>query len=168
MRSVLLTTAALACAIPAAASADETLKYRVVYHITDFQSQPVPDTDGHVLYLIRTSGLASMSDGSVATYSFVATLDYVKGAGIYSLYDQLLFSDGSALYTKGSGVATPEATKTTFKGTATVIGGKGRYEGAKGDGTATGARMQPMPGAGAELYGDAVINLKSSAASAAK
>jgi hypothetical protein len=109
-----------------------------------------------------------MPDGSVATYSFVGNLDYVKGAGVYTLYDQLLFSDGSALFTKGTGVATPEATKTTFKGTMTVIGGKGRYEGAKGDGTATAVRMQPMPGAGAEVYADVVINVKSPAETANK
>ncbi len=159
MRKLLFATAAF-CTISTAVFADETLKYRVVYHITDLRSQEVPDTNGHVVYLVRTSGLALMPDGSVGTYGFVATLDYVKGAGSYTLYDQITFSDGSVLSTKGSGVATPEATKTTFKGTAIIIGGKGKYEGAKGDGTTVGARMQPLPGVGAELYGDVVLNIK--------
>jgi hypothetical protein len=99
-------------------------------------------------------------DGGVATYGFVGTLDYVKGAGTYAIFDQITFSDGSVLFTKGSGVAIPEATKTTFKGTATIIGGKGKFEGAKGDGTTTGARTQPMPGVGTELYADVVLNIK--------
>jgi hypothetical protein len=159
MRKMLFVTAAL-CAIPTIASADETLKFRVVYHLTDVQFQDAADTSGHVIGVVRSSGLASMPDGSVATYGFVGTIDYVKGAGTYVLYDQITFSDGSALFTKGSGVATPEATKTTFKGTIAVIGGKGKYEGAKGDGTTTGTRMQPMPGVGAELYGDITLDLK--------
>jgi hypothetical protein len=53
----------------------------------------------------------------------------MKGAGTYAIYEQITFSDGAVLFTKGSGVATPEATKTTFKGTTTVIGGKGKYGG---------------------------------------
>jgi hypothetical protein len=159
MKHLLFVFAAL-CSISATAFADETLKYRIVYHTTDLQSQDVPDTNGHVVSLIRTSGLALMPDGSVATYGFVGTLDYVKGAGTYAIYEQITFSDGAVLFTKGSGVATPEATKTTFKGTTTVIGGKGKYEGVKGDGTTVGARTQPLPGVGAELYADVVLNIK--------
>jgi hypothetical protein len=159
MRKVLITAAAL-CAVTGTALADETLKFRVVYDLTDVQFQDAADTSGHVIGLVRSSGLASMPDGSVATYGFVGTIDYVKGAGTYVLYDQTTFSDGSVLFTKGSGVATPEATKTSFKGTIAVIGGKGKYEGAKGDGTTTGTRMQPMPGVGAELYGDITLDLK--------
>jgi hypothetical protein len=39
------------------------------------------------------------------------------------------------------------------------LGGKGRFEGAKGDGTVSGARLTPLA-AGAELYNDIAINLK--------
>jgi hypothetical protein len=54
---------------------------------------------------------------------------------------------------------TVERTTTLFKGTATVLGGKGRFEGAKGDGTGTGARLTPLA-AGADLYNDLVINVR--------
>jgi hypothetical protein len=42
----------------------------------------------------------------------------------------------------------------------TIIGGKGRYVGAKGDGMATGIRYQPLPGAGAEIATEATLNIK--------
>jgi hypothetical protein len=44
-------------------------------------------------------------------------------------------------------------------GAATVLGGRGRFEGAKGDGTVSGARLAPLA-TGADLYLDVVINLK--------
>jgi hypothetical protein len=63
MRSALLATAVLgmistSALTSTAAFADETLKYPLVYHITDLHSQDVPDTNGHIVSLIRTSGLA--------------------------------------------------------------------------------------------------------------
>jgi hypothetical protein len=125
----LLFVSAALCSISATAFADETLKYMIVYHPTDVQSEDVRDTNRHVVSLIRTSELALTPDGSVAICGFVGTLDYVKGAGTYAIYEQITFSDGAVLFTNGSGVATPDATKTTFKGTTTVIGGKRRGRG---------------------------------------
>jgi hypothetical protein len=46
-------------------------------------------------------------------------------------------------------------------GAVTVLGGKGRFEGAKGDGTVSGARLLPLA-AGADLYNDPIINVKNS------
>jgi hypothetical protein len=46
--------------------ADETLKFRSIYHATSVQSQDVGDVDGHTLSVVRISGLASFPDGSVA------------------------------------------------------------------------------------------------------
>jgi hypothetical protein len=159
MRPVLLATAVLGV-ISTAAFADETLKYRSVYHIAAVQSQEVPDTDGHVISLIRASGLASLPDGSVATDNLFATVDYVKGSGPIVTYGTVAFGDGSVLFTKFNGMGTTDGTKTSFKGTLTILGGKGRYEGAKGDGTAVGARIAPQPAAGAQLYNDIVLNIK--------
>ena len=52
-----------------------------------------------------------------------------------------------------------EGAKSQFQGTLTVLGGKGRYEEAKGDGSVTGARIVPLA-TGADLYNDLVINVK--------
>jgi hypothetical protein len=96
MKKLLMVTAAL-CAIPASAFADEALKVRSVYHVTSVQSQDVGDIDAHTMSLVRASGLASFSDGAVATDNFTTTTDYVKGSGPFLLHGIITFSDGSAL-----------------------------------------------------------------------
>jgi hypothetical protein len=161
MRSLLLATAALGV-IATSALADETLKYRTAYHITSFQSQPVPDSDGHLMGIVHAAGIASFPDGSVAADNFTTFTDYTKGSGpIVLSYGDVTFSDGSVLFMKSSGVTITEGPQSTFKGTITVIGGKGRFAGAKGDGTFAGSRVQAtQPGVGAQLYNDIVINVK--------
>ena len=141
-----------------AAAADETLKFRSILHATFVQSQDVGDVDGHTMSLTRYSGLTSFPDGTTGTGYFVATTDYIKGAGTFSVYNNLTLNDGSVLWYKGTGT-TMDGTSSRFQGTVTVLGGKGKYEGAKGDGTLTGARTVPLA-AGADLYNDIVINIK--------
>jgi hypothetical protein len=141
------------------ARADETLKFRATMHGTFVQSQEVGDVDGHALGVARFSGLASFPDGTVGTSYFVAATDYIKGAGTFSVYQNLTLNNGSVLWFKYAGTATVEGTTTLFKGTVTVLGGKGRFEDAKGDGTGTGARLTPLA-VGADLYNDLVINVK--------
>jgi hypothetical protein len=159
MRSIFLATAALSV-IATSALADETLKYRSVYHVTAAQAQDIGDVDGHTMSLVRASGLASFRDGSVGTDYFVATTDYVKGSGPFSLYGGLTLNDGSVLWIKSIGAVVVEGAKTNNKGIITVLGGKGRFEGAKGDGSFTGERLQAQLGTGAEIYSDITINIK--------
>jgi hypothetical protein len=142
------------------AQADETVKFRLVMHATSVQTQEVGDVDGHVLGIAHYSGLASLSDGSIGTANFTATIDYVKGAGTYSTYYNLTLKDGSTLWIKGTGPAKPDGTTTIFPETpVSVLRGTGRFEGAKGDGTSMGARLTPLS-TGAELYNDFIINVK--------
>ena len=144
------------------ASADETLKYRSVYYTTSFQSQPIPDADGHLMGIVHAAGIASFPDGSVAADNFTTFVDYTKGSGpIVLSYGDVTFSDGSVLFIKSLGATITEGSQSTFKGTITIIGGKGRFAGAKGDGTFAGARVQAtQPGAGAQLYNDFILNVK--------
>jgi hypothetical protein len=68
--------------------------------------------------------------------------------------------DGSAPSYKSNGAAKLDGTTTIFpEAPLSVLRGTGRFEGAKGDGTLTGARLTPLA-VGAELYADVVINLK--------
>jgi hypothetical protein len=136
------------------ARADEVLKYRLFLHSTFAQSQEVGDVDGHTVSLVRFSGLASFPDGTVGTAYFVGGLDYTKGAGPFSVYYNVTLNDGSVLWYKGTGTAAVDGTKTVFNGNVMVLGGKGLFEGAKGDGTYTGTRI------GADLYADYTINIK--------
>jgi len=70
----------------------------------------------------------------------------------------LTFEDGSVLWIKSVGTGTVDGGKTCFVGTLTVVGGKGRFEGAKGDGTLTATRFTPLS-VGADLVSDYTVNL---------
>ncbi len=68
--------------------AHETLKFRMITHVTSAQSQDVGDVDGHLASLARLSGVVLFSDGTVSTAYFVGTTDYTKGAGtLHALSD---------------------------------------------------------------------------------
>jgi hypothetical protein len=154
----LLTAALLCLGAFSDARADETLKFRTITHTTFAQSQDIGDVEGHVASLVRFSGLASFPDGTVGAVYFTAATDYTKGAGTFSLYQNLTLDDGSVLWYKAAGTATVDGTKTHFVGTVTVLGGKGRFEGAKGDGSLTGTRYNPLV-VGAQLVSDYTINI---------
>jgi hypothetical protein len=155
----LTTLAVLASGVPGGAQADEVLKYRVFMHSTFAQTQEVGDVDGHTVSLVRFSGLASFPDGTVGTAYFVGGFDYTKGAGPFQVYYNVTLSDGSVLWYKGTGTAAVDGTKTVFNGNVMVLGGKGRFESAKGDGTYTGTRITPVS-VGADLYADFTINIR--------
>jgi hypothetical protein len=160
MKSLLFATAAL-CAISTTALADETLKYRVTFHIVSLQTLNPSDTGGHVLGLNHATGLVSMQDGTVAQFEQDGTTDYINGVGTFAVYQEIAFADGSVLFLKGDGNAIVEGQQAAFKGTETILGGKGRYAGAKGGGSAVGHRVtSPTPTAGAELYADMTLNIK--------
>jgi hypothetical protein len=148
----------LAAVFAMPAQADETLKYRSVYHVTEAQAQDVGDVEGHTMSLIRVSGLASFPDGSVGTDNLVSATDYVKGSGPFLVYGSLTLSDGSVFWYKTNGIAAVQGTTTNFTGTITIVRGKGRFERAKGDGSITGERLQILA-AGAELYVDVTLNI---------
>jgi hypothetical protein len=142
------------------ASADEAIKFRAIVHLATVQTQEVSDVDGHTMSVGRYSGLASFPDGSVGTINFTFTTDYIKGSGTFLAYYTLTLKDGSSLSYKQTGAAKLEGTTTVFPDAPlTVLRGTGRFEGAKGDGTSNGARLTPIV-VGAELYVDAVINVK--------
>jgi hypothetical protein len=142
------------------ARADEVLRFRIFAHANAVQTEDVGDVDGHTMSLSRFAGLASFPDGSVGTINFTATTDYIKGSGTNFGYWKLTLKDGSILWYKLTGTAKTEGTTTIFPDAPIgVLGGTGRFEGAKGDGTSSGARLTPLA-AGADLYVDAVINVK--------
>ena len=127
------------------ARADEVLKFRLVMQAASLQTQEVGDVDGHVLGLIRYSGLASFPDGSVGTSNLTATIDYIKGAGTYFTYNNLTLKDGSALWFKRNRTGQTRRHNNHFsEAPVSVLRGTGRFEGAKGDGTGSGACVGPL------------------------
>src|SRR3984893_1821268 len=143
-----------------AAAADEKVKFSSILHATFLESQEVGDVDDHAMLLTRYSGLNRFSDGTTGLCYLVATTDYIKGAGTFLVYNKITLSDdGSILWYKATGTTTMDGTTSRFEGRVAVLGGKGKYEGATGDGTLTGARPVPLA-VGADLYNDLVINIK--------
>jgi hypothetical protein len=137
-----------------AAKADETLKWRHVHHYASNQSQDVGN--GHIVGVVRLPGIAFLPDGSIATSLVIGTNDTVDGVGsTVNGYYTVNFADGSALWLKFTGTTKP-GNPSKLKGTAIVIGGKGRYAEAKGDGTWEGGAVPSGEGA----YIDNVINIK--------
>jgi hypothetical protein len=113
-RSMLtLSAAALLClGAFSNAHADETVKFRATMHAISVQSQDIGDVDGHTAGLARFSGLASFPDGTVGTSYFTTTTDYIKGSGVFSVYQNLTLNDGSVLWFKTAGTATVDGTTT--------------------------------------------------------
>jgi hypothetical protein len=131
-----------------------------MHGVSGLQSQDVGDVEGHALSVTRTSGLASFPDGSVGTTYYIAALDYTKGDGpIVLSYNNLTFGDGSVLWYKATATTAVEGARASIKGTGIVTGGTGRYAGAKGEVSFTGARILGSVGP-AELYYDIVINVR--------
>jgi hypothetical protein len=161
-RSMLtVSTAALLCLCAASSVwADETLNYRSITHVTTAQTIDVGDVDGHLLGVNRQSGIVSFADGSVATTYSTALTDFIKGSGpALVTYNNVTFEDGSVLWLRTVAAVVAEGNKSIVKGTLTVVGGKGKYAGASGDGTFGGVRLAPLA-TGADLYLDFMVNVK--------
>jgi hypothetical protein len=143
------------------ARADEVLKFRMFLQITFVQSQEVGDVDGHMLYVGHLTGLASFSDGSVGPATITFTSDYIKGTGTFSAYFSVTPSKDSTLWFKAAGPGKAEGATTVFsEAPATVVGGSGRFEGAKGEGKLLrGVRLAPVPSVPAELWNECEINV---------
>jgi hypothetical protein len=161
MRRIIL-ACALAGILSVPAKADEVLKYRYFATNTALQTHEVGDVAGHFVGWSSFSGFAVFPDGSVALVSWSGPFDLTNGNGTYISYGSITFKDGSTLWIKTAGpTKTTDGNKTdTFPdGVVTVIKGSGRFEGAKGEGTADGIRPTP-PGPNGQIYGDAVVNIK--------
>ena len=138
-----------------------SLKFRMVTQVTFVQSLDVGDVDGHVISVARFSGLAFFLDGTVGRACFASASDYTRGAGTFTLYPILTFDDGSVLWLKSIGTGSVDDTTTRFVGTLTVLGGKGRFNGAKGNGTLTGTRYTQLS-VGADHVSDYTVNFTNS------
>jgi hypothetical protein len=97
------------------------------------------------------------ADGSTGSSLVVGMSDLTNGSGTNNGYLTLNFNEGSVFFMKYSGTNKVESSKAPRGGPFTVIGGKGRYEGAKGDGTWAGDGTRSGPAA--IVYIDGVVNI---------
>jgi hypothetical protein len=148
-------------AMPHAAQAEETLKYRIVAHSTGLVTIDAADgIDGHIYGAAKFVGMVFMDDGRIGSVAHLANFDYVKGNGSYSSFQTLTFDDGSILRLKNTGSGVAEAGKAIFNdGKTEVLGGGGKYKGAMGSGEFTGKRILPTADGG-DVYFDGTVHLK--------
>jgi hypothetical protein len=142
------------------AKADETLKWRHVQHTASLQTIQVGDVNGHTLNLYRLPGLAFFSDGTTGGFQAFGASDTINGSGPVNGYILLTLNDGSEIWAEYTGEVKVEGNRVPRKGTFTVIGGKGWYVGAKGDGTWEGDGALVTAGTDAVSYVDGVLNIK--------
>jgi hypothetical protein len=83
----------------------ESLRFRMVTHITSSLAHEVGDVDDHKLSLSTFSGLALFADGVVAKVQFHSIADYIAGAGTFTLYPIIRFGEDSLLFLKSYSTA---------------------------------------------------------------
>jgi hypothetical protein len=133
-------------------------KGRNVYHVVKVEAVQVGDVAGHIVGVAEARGLSFPDNGEVGTYLLKITMDLTDGTGTTQTYAITTFEDKSSTIVLGKTAVTPRPDGTsTFEGTYTYIGGKGRFSGIQGSGSHTGKRMAPLtPGAPADAFLDYV------------
>ncbi len=162
---------ALAGILSVPAKADETLRFRYIGHpASPVQRHEAGEVAGHVVGLFANKGTAIFPEGTTApsviyTHEppsvgyWTGTFDYTNLNGPYVGYFTLTLRDNSVLWYKVTGKSEFGGKVFSSAGTVTVIGGKGRFEGAKGDGNVAQMLVE-SPEAGGDTFGEAIINLK--------
>jgi hypothetical protein len=125
------------------------------------ESMEVGDVPGHLLGVAQQTGLVFYSTGGIARKTATFTFDLMKGKGTFSAYSVITDQDGSTLFSKEAGIATPvdDGKKFVIESTFYCIGGTGRYEGFKGTGSVKGERIGELK-TGGDAYYDFTLNCK--------
>lgn len=112
---------------------------RLVLYATSFQSIPVGDVEGHIIFLFEAKGIGFWEPWGAALLKNSATGDRTKGLGPAESYEIYTFPGGSTITTKSKGEATSAGTGKTGtgggEGTWTFLGGTGKFQGIQGGGT---------------------------------
>ena len=114
----------------------ESLKFKFYSYVTQDESLPVGDVEGHMLSLTTRRAFCILENGEIATEVAVQTRDLVKGSGSAIQYRTMTFADGSTIMVKAqTTVEVTAAGARTATTTREIIKGTGRFEGIKGTGT---------------------------------
>ncbi len=166
-REVTITECALAAAavvfavvllVPGAWAADDVAG-RNVGHTQKAETMEVGDVPGHIMGVSRYNGMSFYTKGpdagEIVPRTGTLVFDLLKGKGTFSGHETKTFRDGSTMSFRFAGTQLPidGGKKTAYESTWEVTGGTGRYEGAKGTGTAKGERVGD-PTTGGDNYFD--------------
>jgi hypothetical protein len=145
---------ALFMATPAQA-ADDLGSGRRVQGTASVSAVPVGDVDGHVMGVVRFTGLTFFANGTIAPHENVATFDLTHGNGTHEGYVVHRFADGaiSVERYRGTVVVGERADRSIVAGTFECTGGTGRFAGLEGGGSYRGERFGGLA-AGDHVYVD--------------
>ncbi len=131
----------IALGLPAlAARAGETkVEGRNVYHGVKSEWVEVGDVEGHVVGVWESKGLG-FQEGDVTTIKSRGTFDSIKGTGTHQGYLAKTWSDGATYTTSFEGRSKQAGKLRLSEGTWMLLGGTGRFEGVKGEGTYSSTR----------------------------
>jgi hypothetical protein len=135
--------AAIGLIAPAPAQAQDLGTSRRVQGTAQVTTHEVGDVPGHVVGVVEFKGLTFFADGEIATHTNPAIFDLIDGSGPHQGYVVHHFDDGSTSIERYRGEArlSADGKRTVVEGTFECIGGTGRFEGLKGQGTYRGERL---------------------------
>ena len=110
---------------------------RVVWYATKFQSIPVDDVEGHIIFVLEAKGIAFEEPWGAALGKSSGTSDVTKGLGSSEAYIVNTYPDGSTTTFKAKSWATSAERGNTVagEGTWTYVRGTGKFQGIQGEGT---------------------------------
>ncbi len=121
----------------------ETLNFKWLAHVTQSETFPLPDIEGHAVGFTRFEGVMTLENGELAWIKAVVLGDMIKGAGTLENYRRMTFQDGSTItdHTKGTQQATLAGVPLGAERTGEIIHGTGRFQGIKGTVTTSSKRL---------------------------
>ena len=118
-----------------------------VMYATNYQSIPVGDVEGHMIFLYEAKGIAFWEPWGAALSKESGIGDRTKGLGSNEAYTIITYPDGSTITIKGKGVSKSAGSGKTGAGegesTCTYVGGTGKFDGIQGGGTAKWWHLGP-------------------------
>ena len=128
---------------PTVGEAQDLGNSRRVQGTAEVTTVEVGDVPGHVVGVVEFKGLTFFEGGEIATNANPATFDLTDGSGPHQGYVVHYFDDGSTSIERYQGEAklSADGKRTVVEGTFQCVGGSGRFEGLKGEGTYRGERL---------------------------
>jgi hypothetical protein len=145
----------------APAGADSiTEKFRIINHVTRFETMNPEDEKGHFIGILTRSGLALFEDGQIGNQSAMIVFDMISGkSGSFQTYTTIILEDGSSWIAKSNGkmARTPDGKRLLTKQAGDIVSGTGKYEGIKGTIAFEGVQYGPTEVGKGDWVGDCTI-----------
>jgi len=120
---------------------------REVMYATNYQSIPVGDVEGHIVFLYEAKGIGFWEPWGAALAKESGIGDRTKGLGSNEAYTIITYPDGSTITIKGKGETKSAGPGKTGagggEGTWSFVSGTGKFQGIQGEGTSKWWHLGP-------------------------